>query len=227
MSLTKQHIKILEINAETLIAPPPFSHYYRIFVNFTSDIPQVDFNIAYSGREQLGEEEILEEGFTLADDFSWQGELPKNWKFAIFEQLRKTKSLFEEAKPHAQQLLELSITYENGEQTSGVPSNSESWEYFSQELIQAIYELGQKELPLEIIYLENSGKSDSLRIRLQPSFSFRKVRAEKEENGKKDKKEHEWEQLKPLLEAIYRPDYDAEKASDQPPKKPGKYLMPG
>jgi hypothetical protein len=227
MSLVHQHIKVVEINGQTLIAPPPFSHQYHLLIDLSADSPEVTFELSYTGRESLSEEEILEEGFTLEDDFGWQGTLPRAWKFALIEQLRKTKSLFDKAKPHAQQLLGLHLSYETGEKAEGIPANSESWEYFTQELIQAVFEMGQKERPLEVIYLEVGRKNRSYSIRLQPSFGYRKVKVEQEEDGHKSKKEHEWKALKPLLEAVYLPDYDVEQARQSLPRKAGKYLMPG
>jgi len=226
MSLVKHNIKTLEISFRTLSAPPPFSHHYRLKIDLSQAEPQTDFEINYTEREQLSEEEILEEGFTLEDDHQWQGALPKSWKFAIIDELRKSKKLFEEPKPHIQQLLELDITYENGEQTAGIPNNPETWEYFTQEIIQAIYELSKKEMPLEISYLEISPKAKT-RISISPSFSRRKVNVVAESGGQKKQTEHDWDQLKPLLEAVYLPDYDAELASDKVPAKPGSYISPG
>ena len=226
MSLVKHHIKSVEIHLETLSVPPPFSHYYHIKLSFTDTLPQVDFEIQYTDREQLSEEEILEEGFTLEDDFQWKGELPKAWKFATIEQLRKSKQLFDAPKTHAQQVLQLSITYEDGTQQDGIPNNPESWEYFSQELIQAIYELSRKERPLEISYLELN-EQEKVKITINPSFSDLKIRVWRNLEGENHKKEHDWSLLKPLLEAIYLPDYDAEQASEKTPQKTGSFISPG
>lgn len=226
MSLVKHQIKLLDIHYQTLSAPPPFSHHYQISLGLSAEQPQVGFTISYSGREKLSEEEILEEGFTLEDDYQWQGELPKSWKFAIIDELRKSKSLFDAPKPHAQAVLQLDITYENGEQQSGIPNNPENWEYFAQEMVQAIYEISQKELPLEIIYLE-IGKHGTESIGINPSFSARRVRVERHQAAGSHKKEYDWSQLKPLLEVIYLPDYDAEQGSEKKPGKPGSYISPG
>ena len=226
MSLVKHHIVSLVIQFETLTAPPPFSHHYQITLDLSVAQPILEFEINYSDREQLSEEEILEEGFTLEDDYTWKGELPKAWKFATLDLLRKSKNLFDEPKPHVQQILRISITYENGEQWGGIPNNTESWEYFAQEMIQAIYEISQKELPLEINYLEVSSQQKQV-VTIKPSFSYRKVRVERKQPGEEHQKEYEWGQLKPLLEAIYLPDYDSEQASSKEPRKQGNYISPG
>ncbi len=226
MSLVKHQISLLNIHFQTLSAPPPFSHHYQIILDLSADNPRVDFTISYPGREKLSEEEILEEGFTLEDDYQWKGELPKSWKFAIIDELRKTKSLFDAPKPHAQQVLQLHITYKNDDQQSGIPNNTGSWEYFAQEMVQAIYEISQKELPLEITYLE-IGKHSTERIVINPSFSARKVKVGRQQPAGGHNKEYDWSQLKPLLEVIYLPDYDAAQSSEKEPGKPGSYISPG
>ena len=226
MSLVKHRITALEIHFKTLTVPPPFSHAYHIRIALEAEQPATSFEIHYTEREQLSEEEILEEGFTAEDDFQWEGSLPKTWKFATLDQLRKSKQLFDTPKPHTQQVLSLTVTYENGEQVSGIPNNPETWEYFTQEMIQAIYELGQKEMPLEVTHLEINSK-EQIQLTIQPSFSMRNIRVTSNTAGQKKQQEHDWDRLKPLLEAIYLPDYDAEQASEKEPKKPGSYISPG
>lgn len=226
MSLIKQRLNALEIDFQTLLLPPPFSHTYRITAALAGDELGIHFEIHYTEREQLSKEEILEEGFTPEDDYRWEGTLPKAWTFAMLEQLRKSNKLFEVPKSHAQQLLSLNIRYENGEQLSGIPNNQETWEYFAQEMIQAIYEISKKEMPLEILYQEINDQA-KLQISIQPSFSQRKVRIHSQQQGKLYKQEHEWARLKPLLETVYLPDYQAELASTEEPRKPGSYISPG
>ena len=226
MSLIKQRVDSLEIHFQTLELPPPFSHTYDIKLDLSADLPQAEFDIQYTHRQALSEEEILEEGFTPEDDFQWKGTIPKTWKYAILDQLRSSKKLFDAPPPHAQQVLSLTIRYEDGELVRGIPSSQEPWIYFSQEIIQAIYELGEKEMPLEIIYLEINGQ-EKLQIKIRPSFSQRKVNVTGKQQGKVQKSEHEWQHLKPLLEAVYLPDYDSEQASEKEPKKSGSYISPG
>ncbi len=226
MSLIKQRIDSLEIHFQTLELPPPFSHTYDIKVDLSADIPQAEFDIQYTDRQVLSEEEILEEGLTPEDNFQWKGTIPKTWKYAILDQLRESNKLFDASPPHAQQVLSLTIRYEDGELVRGIPNNQETWIYFSQEIIQAIYELGEKEMPLEIIYLEINDQ-DKLQITIRPSFSQRKVNVTGKQHDKVKKSEHEWQRLKPLLESVYLPDYDAEQASLKEPRKTGNYISPG
>lgn len=109
----------------------------------------------------------------------------------------------------------------------GIPDNLEAWEYFLQELTQAVFEMSQKERPLEIHYLEILAPDQTLSITIKPSFITRQLSIEVSDPKKKQSKEYPWEQLKPLLKAIYLPDYDEEQAKTQQPKKPGKYIDPG
>ncbi|WPP50619.1 hypothetical protein [Catalinimonas niigatensis] len=216
----------LEVRFQTLLAPPPYSHEYLLQLDFSLEEPLAYFQINYTDRDQLTEEEILEEGFSPEDDFEWKGALPKVWKAATLDFLNKTKTLIEKPKPNSQHLLELLIDYTNSEQTKGIPDNAEDWEYFVQEIIQAIYEISEKELPLEISYVEQ-GKSNKQIIHIHVRFSQRSLQVVQEKVGKK--KEHNllWEQLMPLLQAVYLPDYDPEKAKQNLPDAPGKYIDQG
>lgn len=225
MSLIKSRIKQIEINFQTLLAPPPYAHEYQLVIDFSGQL-QTSFQIKYTEREQLTEEEIVEEGFTLYDDFEWKGMLPKAWKPAILDVVASTNHLFDTPKAESQQVLELKLDYENNETEKGIPDNLESWEYFSQEIIQAIYEISKKELPLEISYVEQSGNDKQL-IRIQPRFSHRSLTVTREKDGKKEEKSLKWDQLLSLLQTVYLPDYDPEKAKQKLPNKPGKYIDQG
>ncbi|MDF9795003.1 hypothetical protein OKW21_000266 [Catalinimonas alkaloidigena] len=226
MSLIKSRIKQIEIIFQTLVVPPPYAHEYRLSIDFSSAQLQTSFQIKYTEREQLSEEEIIEEGFTLYDDFEWKGSLPKPWKPAILDVVASTNHLFESPKPDSQQVLELKLNYENDETEKGIPDNIEGWEYFTQEIIQAIYEISKKELPLKISYVE-LGANDKQTISVQPRFSHRSLTVMREKNGKKEEKTLKWEQLMPLLQTVYLPDYDPEKAKNKLPNKPGKYIDQG
>lgn len=231
MSLLEHDTHRLEIRFQTLFAPPPYSHEYLLRLDLSA-APQSDaaplasFQIIYTDREQLTEEEILDEGFSLEDDFAWKGLLPKVWKAATLDCLKKTKSLFEKPIPHAQHLLELLVDQGPGGQMQGIPDNAEDWEYFVQEMIQAIYEISKKELPLEIHYVEQD-KNSKQSIHIQACFSQRSLQVAQEKDGRKTEKNIKWEQLRPLLQAVYLPDYDPEKAKASLPHKAGKYINQG
>lgn len=225
MSLINSRIKQIEINFQTLMVPPPYAHEYQLVVDF-SDQLQTSFQIKYTEREQLTEEEIVEEGFTLYDDFEWKGTLPKAWKPAILDVIAKTNHLYDAPKADTQQVFELKVDYENAETAKGIPDNIESWEYFSQEIIQAIYEISKKELPLQITFVEQ-GPNNKQTIRIQPRFSHRTLTVEREKNGKKEEKSLKWEQLLSLLQVVYLPDYNPEKAKQKLPNKPGQYIDQG
>jgi hypothetical protein len=231
MSLLKHDTQRLEILFQTLLAPPPYSHEYLLHLDLASARRSdaellASFQINYTDREQLTEEEILDEGFSLEDDFAWKGVLPKVWKAATLDFLDKTKNLFEKPKPTAQHLLELLLDQGPAGHRRGIPDNAEDWEYFVQEIIQVIYEISKKELPLEIHYVEQD-KNSKQSIHIQACFSQRSLQVVREEDGRKNEQEARWEQLRPLLQAVYLPDYDPEKAKTSLPHKAGKYIDQG
>lgn len=226
MSVFRDNVSHLEISFKTLQLPAPFSHTYHLLLDLTQPDPVVDFNIHYTERETLSDEEIMDEGFTPQDDYQWQGSLDKVWKPEVVDQLLSTNKLTNTPKLHAQQVLKLKASYNNDKQIKGIPDNATSWEYFVQEVIQAIYELSGKELPLEVIYHEVTPDYQHT-VSICPSFSHRNMLTTHQQGDEQYKKEHNWDLFKPLMEAIYLPDYDTEQASESIPNQPGKYIMPG
>ncbi len=226
MSVIKHDTKKLEVRFQTLLAPPPYSHEYLLRLDFSFAEPTVFFQVSYTGRDQLTEEEILEEGFTLQDDFEWKGTLSKTWETATLNLLMKTKTFFEHPKPSSQTVLSLVVDHQDNDSTSGIPDNMQDWEYHVQEVIQAIFEISKKELPLRITYVEQDQKS-KLSISIHPRFSDRSLKVVREKDGKTDEHSLPWEQLMSLLQAVYLPDYDPEKAKQKLPDNPGNYIDQG
>lgn len=185
------------------------------------------YELSYTERETLTEEEILEEGFSLQDDYNWEGKLPPVWHQAVEKVLQQTTKLHKQPNAGSDSAAILQIQDLEGATHEGVPDNIEAWIYFLQEMTQAVFEISRKELPLLLKYLEVSGTDDKLELIIQPYFSNRQLVAGVYENGKEQEKSHSWEKLKPLLKAVYLPDYDASKATKQQPATPGKYIDPG
>lgn len=217
----------LSITFETLVVPPPFSHTYCFVLQPSDERLQVKYEISYTEREALTEEEILEEGFSLQDDYSWEGKLPLVWHQAVEKMLQQTTKLRKQPKAGSENVVILQIQDLKGTLHEGVPDNIEAWVYLLQEMTQAVFEISRKELPLLVKYLEISGTDHKLELFIQPSFSNRQLIAGVFEKGKKQEKSHPWERLKPLLKAVYLPDYDVSKSTSQQPATPGKYIDPG
>lgn len=175
-------------------------------------------NLQYTHREELTEEEIINEGFTLNDDYSYEGDLPKVWE-------KPVKSLLATSKWHLGELEEeeggiLVIASDSqGSTERKIPNNQQEWQLLAQDLIQAIYELSKKEAPLRINYL-SIGPNASKEVALTMEFAQRKAYALV--NGKN--KDLNWEKTKDLMGDVFLPDYDYDLAREQKPTKKGNFI---
>ncbi|EPR69267.1 hypothetical protein [Cyclobacterium qasimii] len=86
MHLKSDDIIRLEIDFITGEVPPPFSHIFKLKLSFSKNFVNTQFDIQYTDRESLSPEEIIDEGFTMADDYGYKGEIPKLWE-GIFKKL--------------------------------------------------------------------------------------------------------------------------------------------
>ncbi len=228
----------LEIFSQTLPeVPPPYAHAYKISLsksnskenkNITENITElkVNFEIEYIFREGLSNEEILAEGFSENDDYHWEGVLPAVWLTEIESFLAKTSYQHEV-------LNDLYLKINDDKKT---PENLEEWQYFVQELVQAIYEKAAHSLPLLIRLrsVETDKNTDKNAVKngitlvLEPSFVERKVIA----SLKKNKEKHQiipisWEHFGLTLQKIYQLEYLQEKAREEEPQKNGFFIDNG
>ena len=136
------NIKQIQIKFETAdIMPPPFSHQVILTMNFEENTINTVFDIAYTYRDELTDEEILEEGFTGEEDLAWAGEISNAWQKPIFELLSHTpEKPNQKALNEEQNFFELAI---DGK-VYGNPKNQDRWEFLLQELMQAAYETDRK-----------------------------------------------------------------------------------
>jgi len=218
MFLKSDDIKRLEIEFTSGVVPPPFSNVFKLKIGFEKDFINTQFNIHYTDREELSEEEILSEGFTLDDDYDFVGELPKVWE-------RPFKTCYASSKWSNKKELDENGGVKifakdiHGKIARSIPTNQEEWHMLTQEFIQAIYEINRKEAPLTIRY-RTITKEEVKDYVLTIKFSIRKAIAEINEKLT----EVDWEEARQLLSYIYLPDYDYEVATDVPPKKRGQYI---
>lgn len=215
----------LDIKFETAdIIPAPFSH--QIVVKAALDKPTIplSFQILYTYRDDLTEEEILEEGFTVKDDFSWEGQLDAAWKEPILQLITQTPEKFStKALEEEENFFEITLN----NQEKGVPKNQESWEYLLQELMQAVFETAEKEAPLYIIFVEidQQKKASSVEVSLQ--FAQRNARVYTMDGEDKAEKEIDWELAKDLIQLVFVGEFMPEKATTNEPKNTGKYISTG
>ncbi|GEO20952.1 hypothetical protein [Cyclobacterium qasimii] len=218
MHLKSDDIIRLEIDFITGEVPPPFSHIFKLKLSFSKNFVNTQFDIQYTDRESLSPEEIIDEGFTMADDYGYKGEIPKLWE-GIFKKLysaSKWSNLKTLGESGGIKLLAKDV---HGKMIRDIPLNQEDWYFTCQDFIQAIYEISKKEAPMQIRYLEIKKDKKTL-VDLVYKFSIRKVVLNV--NGKE--KEMDWESGRDLASLVFIPDYDYDLAMEEEPEKNGQYL---
>ncbi|EOZ95603.1 hypothetical protein A33Q_2965 [Indibacter alkaliphilus LW1] len=217
MHLKTEDLTRIEIEYDSGIIPPPYSHIFKLKIGLGKNFLNTHLDLHYTDREDLSEEEIFEEGFSLNDDYQFQGEVPKVWESPLKELYANSK--WSNSKSNDQGGVSIIAKDTHGKIVRSVPLNQQDWQFFAQDYIQAIYELNKKEAPLRINYLINDEKN-SKEISLTVKFSIRKV--EVLVNNKAQ--EMRWEDAKKLLANIFLPDYDYDQASEQKPKQKGEFI---
>jgi hypothetical protein len=172
----------------------------------------------YTQREELTEDEIFDEGFSLDDDYHYLGEISSVWASPIKELYAKSKWAVNKKfiEDGGIQLLAKDI---HGKIVRAVPVNQQDWQILTQEIIQAIYETNKKEAPLTIRFLRILS-GESFLYTLTAKFSSRKI--DFDLNG--NEINIEWDDAKVLLTDIYLPDYDYDQAKESQPQKNGDYI---
>ena len=97
----------------------------------------------FTDREEIPEEEIEAEGFSLNDDFIWDGNLPGIWQENIQNLLKKT-----EFKSGQGERVTIQKEQNEGSQK---PAFEDTWIQFSEELIQACLEQSGREQAMELV----------------------------------------------------------------------------
>lgn len=203
--------------------PPPYCFAYALEMKFVPSGLEFSFKLTYTDRDELDEDEIFEEGFTLNDDYEGKGILPAAWSETLIALLRKTS--WTNDKKH--QSLHVKVEDADKNTFEGSPADMDSWEYLLQELMQGIYEVNQMELPLDFRYLEIE-KAEEIEIVLHASFAEREAHITTAKNGSPEtKRPIPWKELKKLLKAVSIPDYLPANAKEGVPTKRGKYINPG
>ena len=208
------------IEYQTVDFPPPYSYQFRAEIDPGKGL--LDFKLQYTDRENLDTEDILEEGFSTNDDFSWKGDLPEIWLRAFAGLITDS-----EFQPEKNDSFAIRVSFESeGNTLSYVPENAKDWDAFFQELLQGLYELEGKILPLTIRLAEiKPGKER--RITLHFEFLQRKAIASIYSKEKEKEEPIAWHESRDILKTLFIPDYLQENAREKEPKKPGFYIDPG
>ncbi len=204
--------------------PPPFCHRYKVEISkSSSEDYQVDLQLEYYDRDEITEEEIFEEGFSVDDDYSWNGNLPPVWGKEIENKLSLTNWKKKPSRSKDGSEFIIKIT---GDDKSEVlqPAVTRPWEIFVQEIIQAVFEMSKKEAPLQISFLpENSNKLNQ-KIDFTFSFAGRDLQVN---SLKMRSKSMGWGEGQKLLKFIFSIDYLPENSFEKIPKTQGNYISPG
>ncbi len=208
--------------------PAPYTHFYELTARTYGSALQIDFSITYTDREELDEEDIIGEGFTLTDDVSWSGQLGAAW-LPVVDKLVSTTKLgpFDETKlDEDDDFLEVTIDTGFDDPEVGTPMDAETFQYTVQELIQAIYEASGKEKPFELSYLSFQRSGDS-EVHIQAHFATRTVRLITVKDGQEKSHSMPWGQLRSVMSRVFAHDYIPGEGSAKPPKRDGHYLDVG
>lgn len=229
MNIDPKEVQSIHITFDAgSLVPAPYHYAYTLDIQ----LPQAEasYKIEYLHREELTEEEIFDEGFTLDDDWKWEGKITTAWQQALNEQISKHSWPKKPQRPKAEEgKLNIRLFGQNADLLfEGLPADLDSWEYFMQELVQAIYEIAQREAPFQLVFKEIGAGNAQHQIFLEASFAQRTITArQQQDDAEEEFAQPDWKELKGLMKSIYVPDYDYEKASVQEPKKRGKYLATG
>ena len=220
MHLKKEDIQFIEIAYDSGIIPPPYSHFFKLRIGIQRDFLDVSLDMVYTDRDEVTEEEILDEGFSLHDDVHFKGEVPIVWKKPLLDIYSGTR--WSNKKLDSEGGISILTKDIHGQQVQTIPLNQDEWHHFAQDVIQAVYEISKKEMPLKIGYIVRE-ENQSLEITLTMLFSVRKV--ELKINGKP--KDANWDETKELLSMVFLPDYDYDKAKQSKPQHKGHFIDSG
>lgn len=203
--------------------PPPFARA----IELSGEISQnkelsVFFELTYLDRDQLTEEEILDEGFSMTDDFSWKGTLPDVWKDILYGNLKSARPLkIKGLEPH-QHFWQLDF---DGQ--SFYPSNAEKLTYLLEEIQQAIFEKAERELPLDLIFFKNQS-GETKEVSIKASFVERRVEITRTENGIAGRTSLlPWEELNFILKNTFAGEFIMDTAFNQKPSHKGTFVNIG
>ncbi len=215
--------KELSINCRTNPdIPPPYSHLYNITVDENPSYLTFSFRLVYTDRDELSEEEILDEGFSQDDDFTWSGKLDKIWKRQLDALLEATRFHNNPSSGGDFTIEVISKTGDTEQKVYVAKKETTGWIYFIQELKQAILESEQLEAPLTIEYLK-TGDGPATHLVLNGSFASRTFTVRVND---RPVEQLEWPVLQKTINLIFNEtEIDYDEAVPGKPYAPGYYLM--
>jgi hypothetical protein len=204
---------ILRFQTSALI-PAPYAHAIEAIFSFGQSTLDYKFELDYLDRDQLSEEEILDEGFSMDDNLLLSGKLPLVWNEQLEGLVKKTEKTYPKELEDDQEFWDIEIEAENF-----YPKNTKHWKEFIEELQQAVVEQNKLENPLQItvIRADNDAQKE---YKIKGTFEYKSLTIESSEK----QSQLPWAKLKPLLKDFYSAEFDYEKATEKVPKKTGLFL---
>lgn len=202
--------------------PAPFAHAIEINGNFDQDL-ELSFELTYLDREDFTEDELMDEGFTSSDDFTWKGTLPKVWSDVVFGNLKSANELFiKSLEPH-QDFWQVDF---NGK--SFYPKNTDAFKYLIEELQQAVYESAGREASLKLTFLKNQS-GENMEVAVSASFIERKLQLIRTNiaDSSSETKVLAWDELNFILKNTFSGEFEAEFAHSKKPSHKGLFLNAG
>ena len=209
--------------------PAPYAHAIEINGKFAQnqvdETPQLElsFELTYLGREDFTEEELLEEGFTINDDFTWNGTLPKIWSDVVFGNLKSANELFiKSLEPH-QDFWQIEF-----EGKTFYPKNIDGFKYLIEELQQAVFEKAGREAGLKLTFLKYQS-GENIEVEITASFVERKLHFKRTNllDSTKDTKFLEWDELNFILKNTFSGEFIADFALSTKPTYKGVFVNTG
>lgn len=186
----------VNISYQTLHLPPPYAYAYTLFLDFEREHLKVNFELEYLNRDELNDEEILDEGYSLEDKFNWTGLLDHAWNEAL-----ETPIANAPLQKETEEEINTWIFFDIINQKSGMVTNPDEWEYRLQELIQAIYEKSGLEKPLKMKFIDRvNGKGTY--YELTGSFSTRSCTI--------NNKLISWQRMQTLMNEVFSMEFEEE-----------------
>lgn len=209
------NFKNITIEYHYLDVPAPFCYSKSLNISTTDTTLDIDYLLSYTDREDFSQDELQEEGFTGDDNESWKGTLHRNWMETLSTLLDSPKgekaSSANECIVHVDNVL--IETY----------GNESRWDYFIQEITQAIYETATWEQPLSIRFCKK--ETDKAPIQ-KLTISFATKTAELNTGNKESIKTIDWATIQQLLKLYYLQEFREGDHTNKIPDQTGIYSDP-
>ncbi len=203
--------------------PPPYAYFYTLNLTKSDGGLQADFDHKYLDRDELDEEAILEEGFELNSDYAWKGSLPAIWEKELEKVLAKNSYKAESKIKESEDYIELVFPDDSQAGQGYFPTKIADFEYFLQEIMQAIYEVSGKEQPFKLEYRNIDSQGETVTA-CQAVFAERNFTVQQNGNPPKNMG---WKWTQEVMGTVFMADFMMEDATREVPKFSGKYLSLG